>query len=329
VREQAHRESELDSNRPTILYAMTDAARLSATSTAYPRHHIDNAAAVLRAYLPLARKYPEWQFVIRPRPIAFSDTRPLEAVLAEVAAAGLPNVVIDRLPVYESLCATDVCLCTQSNIGIEAILLGLPVVNVNLAGAGDSMYREGLGPTFDENDAVLHASSVAEIEAGIEAALTDAETRELLLQRRAESIRKFNHSLDGKATERVASTILSLLNENGMTCEAPAIENPKQSSAEAALTQGETQFAAGKHQEALLSFARAVAANPNIAIAWNNLGTAQYALGNLSEAWSAVNRAFHLDPFLESVRQNLHALAVVHNRASEADRLLRLFGPME
>ncbi|MBX7256050.1 MAG: hypothetical protein K1Y02_06780 [Candidatus Hydrogenedentes bacterium] len=326
VRESARRAWGLDADRPVFVYAMTDASRICATAAKYPLHHIDNTAGVLQAFAESARKHPEWQFVIRPRPTPFSDIRPLQYLLSEATANGLSHIVVDRLPVYESLAAADVYLCTQSNIGIEAMLLGLPVINVDLEDAGACLYREGLGPLFRGEDAVLIASATGEIAECMEAVLTDEATRATLLKRRVDSVRRFNHSLDGRATERTVDLILRLLKEHGTSPCARTRSDSNRERARRAVALGEEQFGASKLGDALHSFAAATAVCPDCAEAWNDLGTVQCSLGETEKAWTSVHRAFHLDPFMESTRENLRALSKIRGNEAEAERLLMLFG---
>ncbi|MCP4639863.1 MAG: glycosyltransferase [bacterium] len=207
------RDAELDPDRPLINYAMTD-SRVFASSCLQPgfaNHHTRYVEAVLDAYAALAPRHPEWQFGIRPRP--GDDTDPPLQVLMQRYAGRLQSVLIDRHDPHDSLAMTDLLLATQSNMGIEAILMGTPHIDVNIDAFSMAAFNdEGLGPLFDaECDAILTAREPDEIAPLIESALTDPATRERLLAARPFSIDRYNHRGDGKASERVRDLILSLL----------------------------------------------------------------------------------------------------------------------
>jgi len=117
-------------------------------------------------------------------------------------------------PVSSAVCSvavSDVIVCCQSNLGIEAIIAGKPVVNVVIDEFAQGLFDEGMGHLFNEDDAVLNARTVADIAPAIESALLDLETKEAFFSKRPETIRRFNFSDDGKATERLCALVLTLV----------------------------------------------------------------------------------------------------------------------
>lgn len=200
AREKACQALGLDPDRPVVEYALTSIHCFNAVSVTHPLYHIRLAEAVLDAFATLAGLYPDWQFLLRAHP---GDKGPLERLLAHGEQAGLQSAQIDEQPAHQSLCAIDALVCTHLNLGVEAILCGKPVVNVAI----DAL----VGPLFQDDDAVLFAGTEAEIAPQIEAAMVDPGTRERLLEARTESIRRFNFANDGKATERVCTLALEMI----------------------------------------------------------------------------------------------------------------------
>src|SRR5690606_25672456 len=85
----------LDPRRPIVMYAITATADLTATYAAYPRHHVDLAEFVVAAFVELSRKYPQWQFLLRPRP-GHLDAEPFEKLLASMPAGDVRAITLDR-----------------------------------------------------------------------------------------------------------------------------------------------------------------------------------------------------------------------------------------
>ncbi|MBN2307952.1 MAG: hypothetical protein JXR94_03215 [Candidatus Hydrogenedentes bacterium] len=202
----------LDPGRPIIEYALTNVHRFSAVSINHPVYHIESAEAVMDAFAILARRHPDWQFALRTHP---SDSGPTEHLTERARRAGLESVCIDTQLPYDAVAVVDTLLCTHSNLGVEAILFGKPVINVAIDAIGGPVFREGMGPLFLEDDAVLWARQPDEIAPAIEAALLDPDTQGRLLDARPHSIEQFNYANDGKATERVCALALDMVARNG------------------------------------------------------------------------------------------------------------------
>jgi len=198
----------LDPARPIVEYAMTGVHRFSAISQAHPRYHFETAEAVISAFAELHRAHPDWQFVLRPHPI---EPIPVDQFHAYASRVGLPKLAIDDKPSEDALCAIDLFLCTHSNMGVEALLRGVPVVNVALDSVGGPVFREGLGPLFLDDDAVLHARSNADIVPAVEGAFSDPTVQARLHDRRPKTIARLNFANDGAATQRVCALALEMI----------------------------------------------------------------------------------------------------------------------
>ncbi|MBI5094098.1 MAG: hypothetical protein HZB26_16855 [Candidatus Hydrogenedentes bacterium] len=201
----------LDPARPIIEYAMTGVHRFSAVSQTHPQYHFAIAEAVIDSFAALSKRHPDWQFVLRPHPI---EPIPVERFVERAMTAGLHHLAIDSESSVDIVSAVDVFLCTHSNMGIEALLRGLPVVNVALDAFGGPVFHEGIGPLFLDGDAVLHVRLAEDLAPAVEAALTDPATRERLLEARPDTIRRLNFANDGQAAERLCALALDMIGGN-------------------------------------------------------------------------------------------------------------------
>jgi CDP-glycerol glycerophosphotransferase (TagB/SpsB family) len=100
----------------------------------------------------------------------------------------------------ELLFASDGLITVDSFASSEALVLGRPVLVLNLPG--------NLGPLVDRGVAlgVRRGESIAK---ALEALLFDAETARRLETKRMEYIREFAFGADGRSTERIVECILN------------------------------------------------------------------------------------------------------------------------
>lgn len=208
-REQICSKVGLDPARPIVTYALTYIDRLSPPSLIHASYVDRITETVLDAFGALSRSYPDWQFILRPHP----NDPDAPAYLRELAQrAGLTTYFVDN--VTNSLsCVTmsDVLVCTHSNMGIEAILAGKPVVNCVLSEYCPGVFEEGVGPLFLPDDAVIPASTADQIGPAIESALFDPATKRWFMATRPGTIQRFNYLNDGKAMNRVCDVILAMM----------------------------------------------------------------------------------------------------------------------
>ncbi len=327
---RVYAEMALDPARPVITYAITAAPHWCHAEYPYPDHAENNARAVLEAYIALAARHPGWQFLLRPR-ASREDAAPYEAMVSALEPDLRERIRIDRLAPYHSIAISDVLLCTQSNMGIEAILMGKPVINVDLEEYGAAMYRTGMGPAFDEGDAVIHVAQCEDIAPAIERALLEPATRAALHAQRGRSIRRFNERNDGRASERVADCIIRLLATGGALVPPGPAPWGQERLAKRRLAlelnrEGEEWFAEGDYLKASRCFLKAVKEDRACAEAFNNLAVIFLAMQRPEEAWTYAIEALHLEPYLDTARENLRDVAAVTGRESEAARILELFG---
>jgi glycosyltransferase involved in cell wall biosynthesis len=157
-------------------------------------HIAGNREQFARAVLGALRTCPDITVLIKPHVIE----RPgfYRGLIREL---GIDATVLPAsTSMQEALFACDLLITFYSTIAVEAMVLGRPVVTVNLTGAPDPLpfAREGAAI------GVYHEEDIAD---AIRRALDDPETR----QRMAEAVRRFLPkeigAEDGRATQRILS----------------------------------------------------------------------------------------------------------------------------
>ena len=93
--------------------------------------------------------------------------------------------------------------------------------------------------------------------------------------------------------------------------------------AESLRLQGLAAFADERMEEAVRALRQALVADPQLDLAWNDLGVVMEALGNPYEALSCYRRALCLDHTAAEPRENLDALLLDLDLVREVDRLGR------
>ncbi|GMW01366.1 MAG: hypothetical protein AMXMBFR84_25030 [Candidatus Hydrogenedentota bacterium] len=233
----------LDPNRPIITYAMTAVPPLSARCISAEDAPDRLACFVLDAFRALHDSYPEWQFLLRPHPSQ------MDRVAAILAGSGCEFVRSENEPPYDAVASADVVLCTESHFGVEAILLGKPVINVVPPDCIGGIYDEGAGGLFHPGDAVAYVTDAAAIRESVVSAIIDEGFRTRMRNARLPTAKRINGFTDGHATERLCDLALDIMaNEHRYT--RPLDRYP---SIEKALTQ---MVAAAARKVAVLGNAR-------------------------------------------------------------------------
>lgn len=111
--------------------------------------------------------------------------------------------------------AADAMVAVDSNILIEAMMAGVPAINI--------LNELGLrmGPSFDADCGVLEVPS-EELAETLQIVLTDSSLREQLRQRMAAHVHHYNIGVDGKSGERVAQLMLEMVQDYAGRKEAAA-----------------------------------------------------------------------------------------------------------
>lgn len=196
------RQLRLDPGLPVVMYATTIKGLNRAADFTYwdwPHQHY---AQAVRALGRLHRRRPI-QLLVKLHPRDDPAAVPDYIRLAE--QAGLPvRVIRDGWADPRHIAAADLLVCSDSTIGIEAMLLNRPVVSLQL-GQPFPLHL------YDDQDGVVVVRDRTELAGAFETALFDDATQALLAERRIESVYRFNYLNDGRAGERVAQLVESLL----------------------------------------------------------------------------------------------------------------------
>jgi hypothetical protein len=164
----------------------------------------DMRREMLRGALLAGREIPRLRVKVKPHPR--DNLRDLCLVLSELGApreALLPK----KLDLYGLLASADVVLTAFSTVGVEAIMLGRPVVVFK------PDEKAGVLPYVDSG-AVLRAGGAEEVARAIRAVF-EGEILEKLARGREEYIAHHECAADGGGAERVVRLVLEMLNGEG------------------------------------------------------------------------------------------------------------------
>lgn len=154
-----------------------------------------------------SQKVPNSQLIVKPHPNPRDRVRIHYEVLSKVGNQHTNIVIVDRNSNIKDLIGTcDVLVTWDSNSGLEAMLLGKPVVIVNLTG------RRDIIPYVSEG-AALGAYKADEIVACIKKALEDINVRKSLLEAQKAFVDKRIFRSEIKASYRVAELIENMIRE--------------------------------------------------------------------------------------------------------------------
>jgi surface carbohydrate biosynthesis protein len=162
--------------------------------------------------LELARRHPEWNFIIKVHPAEWINP------YLDLEKETLNLKVAYNAPIGQFLRHADVLLQRNCTTATEAWMFGKPVINLEIG-----EYRR---PVRDEYARGNHqVFSVCEAETAIINYLDGAEITVSQQRARAEFIADFYHKIDGKSHERCAAAIHEVLSAPEYTTEAQTLKN--------------------------------------------------------------------------------------------------------
>ena len=137
-----------------------------------------------------------WLFV---KPHQAESPTPYEAILARGGAAHT-RMISGAKNLQELLFASDGLITVDSFASSEALVLGRPVLVVNLPNNLSALVERGVA---------LGATSGASIEDALRKLVFDESARKDLEEKRKEYIQEFAFGADGRSTERIVEAILA------------------------------------------------------------------------------------------------------------------------
>ncbi len=145
---------------------------------------------------------PEKQLVIKLHPA--EEEEDYRALLGKT---GWQVVLCRDIDLYALLRACELLITVHSTVALEAMILGKPVITVNLTGRPDVMPYAASG-------AALGVYRPEDLVPAMTRALSDPETRSELARNRKKFVYEHAYKLDGRATKRVAGLIEWLIEES-------------------------------------------------------------------------------------------------------------------
>ena len=192
--EKFRREMALEAGKSTILFASQP---VQSPVTAEIREQL------VRCVYRAIRGLPDIQFVVKLHPGEGFDLH--HELRREM---GLGNVVITKdVNLYHLFGICDVVIVCTSTVGLEAMIMDRPVIDVNLAGMSD-------GLPYVERGAAIGVRREEELVPAIEAALHDEDVRSRLAEGRRQFVYDYAYLQDGQAARRVADLIMQMIEES-------------------------------------------------------------------------------------------------------------------
>ena len=174
-----------------------------------PLRLFGNKEMFLRNILQALKGDPQIRVVIKPKPDRSDTQEKWYKQLAE--DMGVEVVVLPRnSDTNEALYACDVLLTFYSTVALEAMILGKPVVTVNLTNQPDPV-------PYAQSGAALGVYRAEDIAPAVKKAWDDPETRKRLELGREKFLYEQFYKLDGQATKRVVELIYRMIGEKKQT----------------------------------------------------------------------------------------------------------------
>ena len=160
---------------------------------------------MFRPVVEAMREFPQKQLVVKLHPM--EDEAVYHRVLQEMDWAEKRTRVVKQIGLHDLIDASEVIITAPSTVALEAIILGRPVVIIQL--------REEERNTLYMQYPALNIWREEEIVPAIKSVLGDPEFKQTLEERRAKFLSKDGEYLvDGKSTERIINLIESMTDEH-------------------------------------------------------------------------------------------------------------------
>lgn len=177
-----------------LVLASQRAHSLSATKTD------DEQQKLILAVLEALRQIPEAQLAIKVHP--FEDERPIRQLVSEGAPKNRVRI-LKETDLFPLLACSDLVIVYNSTVGLSAMVLGKPVVAVNLTGYPDTVPYVSWGAAAGVYQKEDLAGTIREL-------LQEGERRQKMLQAQKTFVKDYAFEIDGKATERLLHLLENL-----------------------------------------------------------------------------------------------------------------------
>ena len=149
--------------------------------------------------LEALKHFPQEQVVVKLHPTYHQAYRDIVAAIVNEVGIHAP-ITKDYLRELLSIC--DLLICENSTVGLEAMILGKPVVTLKIDDLPQIPY--------ERYGAALSVSTAEEIVPAIDAALNNTEVRERLLRNARQFVQDYAYLQDGNASKRVAELMMDM-----------------------------------------------------------------------------------------------------------------------
>lgn len=159
---------------------------------------LDDHRELLRIVLPALAHRLDLETVLRPHP----SSKAIAVGIADDmlrALQGVRRPTIDGAPAHESVLASDVIVTSYSSLGVEALMMGKPVIQIR------PWAQVDVSPFLDVPGVVPVVTRGSELEARIDEILEGRWAPDPA--KRRELLHRFSTPLDGRAHERIAEII--------------------------------------------------------------------------------------------------------------------------
>ncbi|MFC1926570.1 UDP-N-acetylglucosamine 2-epimerase, partial [Chloroflexota bacterium] len=190
------------------------ATQFTAKSTYFANIHLSprEDEMLLYSVVTAMKEFPDKQLVVKLHPSEKAVERKKRIIENAAQEAKVDNVTVVRsADLNEMLINADVLITPWSTVGLEAMILGKPVIQVNLSKRPDT---PSFITQYADSGAAIGVSRVEDVAPAIRSILTDSEVRQRLEDGRKKYVYEYAYKQDGKASQRVADLIISMIEES-------------------------------------------------------------------------------------------------------------------
>ncbi len=196
--EEVRRRLGIDPQKGLILLATEWLSGTSSLAT------VEDEEKFIRHTLRALKRFPDHKVVVKLHP---GYQPAYERLVRAIAAREGVAVTLAKTGLWDLLASSDVVIISSSTVGLEAMILGRPVVVVHT-------YQGAEEVPYVASGAALGASQPEEIAEAVERALHDAGAGEAMARARETFVPAYASKQDGLASERVAQLIRRMIQES-------------------------------------------------------------------------------------------------------------------